>query len=162
MTFLMVTLFSVFGFSGNELPQRYNQQDMNLQSIPFSKRLTLKADFKIPKGFKGTQMAQLDVYEKHEGGWRKLQTLRENKSALLRTQNTSSFQEVLNLSSDKSDVALDLSISFCNKICVINNFQGVAKRSAKTKNNSLVVKMNGFLPHEKIKKRYQLKKKPAS
>jgi len=162
MNLLFITLFSFFGMAQGELPKHYNMEDMNLGKIPYSKRLTLKADFQIPQGFKATQYATLDVYEKHPGGWKKLQTLKENKVAGMRLGNIIAFEDVLNLDSKQSEVALDLSVSFCNKICVINNFQGIAKRSRESKKQNIVVKMKGFLPHEKIKKKYQLKEKPTT
>lgn len=153
---LITTVLSLFLMAQSGLPKHFDTQDMELEPIAHGNKLTLEATFKIPDGFKNRGNATMNVYEKIDGNWRKVQTLKEDKLPLFRVNNTMEFNKTVMLTSADNDVALDFSVPFCNKICVINSFQGVAKRSKKIKNRQLHVHMKGFLPQDKVKKEFRV------
>ncbi len=152
----LTPFLAVFLFSQAKLPKHYNTEDMKLQPIAHGQNIQLSASFKIPDGFKNRGNSTLHVYEKINGDWKKIQSLKEDKLPIFRINNTMEFNQPVQLTSTNSEVALDFSVPFCKKICVINSFQGIAKRSKKSKLKKLQVYMKGFLPHGKVKKEFKI------
>ena len=139
----------------DSLPKKFNTQKMNLQKVSTGKDLNLKAQFKIPQGYKSNSSARLQVYEKQGSGWVNIKTIQEKSLPGFRFNNLIEFENKLMTSHANSELALDLSVNFCKKICVINNFQEIVKRDKKTNNRQISFNLNGFLPHQMIKKEFQ-------
>ena len=155
MSHLISLLCSIaFAQSGN-LPKKFDIQQVDMGSIPYTKRIHLKTNVTVPEGFHASEFSKLDIYEKEKGGWKHVQSIKPNKFITLMEgkSNKLSFDEILKLNSDSSEVAYDLSVSFCNKVCVINNFQGVAKRNAKTKNRVVFLDLKGQTPKQRLEQK---------
>lgn len=143
------TLFvSLSLLAGNPLPKNYNTQPIELQPLGPIKTVKLKASFKIPDGYKSKVRGFMDVFEKTENGWQKIQTIGEQDQPLFRVDNTMRFLEEIRLNKSDSEVAINMSVAFCDKACFINNFQGTTGRDKKSKQNFLSFNKQGFLPHQ--------------
>ncbi len=150
---ILSLLVALSGAIAGELPKRYDIQKVDLPSVPLTKKLQIQARVELPKGYKITHKAVLNIYEKHPGGWVLSQKVPQQQDALtlFRSDQDVVFAKNVVLGSADKDIAFDLSVSFCQKICVINNFQGIAKRSRQAKHNRLSFKVKGQLPADRIK-----------
>ncbi len=159
MWVILGLFFALSGAAAHELPKRYDIQNVPLASVPMTRNLQIQARVKLPKGYKATHRAVLNLYEKHPGGWVLSQKVpqRQKSLTLFDASQDVVFEKNIVVSAPDKDLAFDLSVSFCQKICVINNFQGIAKRSRQAKSHRLAFEVEGQLPEQRLKK-----KKPTS
>ena len=154
---LIITVFHFQSVRAEGLPKHYNTESMGITEVPTGQRVPLNMTLKVPDGYKVTFSPKLNVYEKQGGKWVQTQTLKEKDFSFLRMNNEIRFTDHMAFTRNDSEVALDLSVSFCKKICVINNFQSTVKRQKKSNKKIVNINVKGFLPMEKVKPEFQKK-----
>ena len=146
---------------GKGLPKHFLYEGMGINQISSGNSIPLNLSVKIPDGYKINYSPKLDVYEKVNKDWVLVQSIKEKDLPFLRKNNTLRFGGNTLFRSGESEVALDLTLSFCKKICVINNFQSRVQRNLKKSNEPIQIAIRGYLPHEKVDKKYKKSQGPS-
>lgn len=141
------------------LPKHFSPEGMGISVFPVGEKVPVNMTLHIPDGYKINFSPKLNVYEKKNGKWKLNHTIEEKGLAFTRVGNKIQFHDHAKFTSADSNVALDLSVSFCKKICVINNFQSEFKRDKRDKKEVVYINVKGWLPQDKVKEEF---KKPNS
>ncbi|MBC7370623.1 MAG: hypothetical protein H7326_03605, partial [Bdellovibrionaceae bacterium] len=136
-------LFVLFLLSANA----FAVQKIQLEPIAFGNSLQISGSMQLPKGQKLNHMApsRVGVYEKQNNRWELTEEIDLNNFFAL--SEMINFQKPIKLNSDKSEIKIEASLYHCFKlghgICVIDDFEGLVKRSSKKNTSELRLALLG-------------------
>lgn len=145
MILWFMTLTQVFATS---LPTSPNLKPLHLSAVGIGREFTLSAKVLLPSDHKLNRQAPsaIDIYQKGPDGWEKLDTV--DLKAVFPMGNPLSLSKKISLKFEDSPIAVDSTLFHCDfkgTHCVIESFQGIAKRDSK-QSPLLTVNIEGSRP----------------
>lgn len=146
ISFLLSLVFFAFSnLNASTLPKKKKLKSMSIHSVGIGKNLTMNGLVELPDGQKLNEKApnQISVYEKLSSGWKLVKKVNLNVRLAIPGMDLQ-VSEPIQLSSDKSEIAIDATIYHCaldnSGVCYIDNFQKpVVRRSSSRSEISFTV-----------------------
>ncbi len=142
----LLILFLTIGLSTQALAIK----QLQLNSIGFGNLLHLTGTIELPKVHRLNKGApsKIDVFEKEKGAW--VLTEKVSLNDFFSLTELIRFQKPIHLRSERSDVKLGISVYHCPEdhkgLCVIDDFEGLIKRSSSKVTSEVTVSIHGTDP----------------
>lgn len=148
---IFVSLISLTSFSSAlpDLPKHYPLTRVKLADIGNGNEVDLKVSLILPSDHKLNKGApsDIEIYELSDKKWKKTKSINLNNFFLV--GNTLTISEKINLENPEAPIAIDSTVYHCdykNTHCVIESFQGIARRKKGAKSKVISAKFVGSNP----------------